>query len=166
MNALHILKVILCAIVDCCRPKYFVYRFEIITGEERGVTIDDTNVVSYRFINQGNTDADVNGMSVKSTNSINSLGTPLPGNDIDLGGSTYGNEIDTTLYKVRFSDPPPGIVAENCLLVISKCIATKRASQMVAMVKHDVFVKPKDKKKAPQKLPTYEEIPEYEEIEE
>jgi len=159
MNTITVLKGILCAIIDCCRPKYFVFRFEIITGDERGPTIDNTNVVAYRFINQGNTNADVNGMSIKSANTVNSLGIPVPGNDIDLGQMTFGREIDATLYKVKFGAPPPGLLAENCLLVISKCRATKRAAQMVRMQDHEIYFKPKGKGK-PEKLPEYEEIEE------
>lgn len=120
-------------IVCCCSTRYYVYRFELITGDERSTDIDNTNVISYRFINQGNTVADVNGMKIVSSITISSLGIQVPGSDIDLSRSTFPNEVDTTIYKVRFEPPPPAVPANNCLLVISKCRATKRAMQMEIM---------------------------------
>jgi len=117
------------AIVCCCAPKYYVYRFEIIS--KKAAEVDNTNVVSYRFINQGNTTAVINGgLKVVTSSTVSSLGLQVPGNDIDLGQMTFGGEIDTTIYKVRFENPPLGVIAENCLVVISKCLASERASQM------------------------------------
>ncbi len=110
--------------------KYYVYRFEVVS---RNKVLNDTNVVSYRFINQGNTTADINGMPLVSLLAISSLGDPLPGNDIDLSRSTFPNEVDTTVYKIRFDPPPPFVPANNCVVVIYKIRATKRAVQMETM---------------------------------
>jgi len=132
MNTLATLKEILKYARDCCRPKYFSYRFDIITGEETSPDIDNTNVVSYRFINQGNTTALINGgLRVTPVTLVATSGFPFPGSDIDLAVSTYSNEIDTTVYKVKFIEPPPApALPNNCLLVISKVRSVRRANQM------------------------------------
>ena len=172
MKPITILRAIYEQIICCCTPKYYVFRFDVITGDERSNDIDDTNVVSYRFINQGNTDALINGgLKVVSSNTINSLGIPIPGNDINLADSMTGNEIDTTIYKVKFGAPPAGLIAENCLVVISKVRATKRASQMVALTASKAVNKEimkRDKERLPAKAAAPEVAPEqihYTEIE-
>jgi len=154
MSAVKLLRSILNAIICCCQPKYYVFRFEVVTGEERSNDIDDTNVVGYRFINQGNTDALINGgLNIVSANTVNSLGIPIPGNDVDLTNMMSGGEVDTTIYKVKFGAPPAGLIAENCLIVISKVRATKRAAQMVSLTGHELPIRERPRKRgAPREL--------------
>ena len=170
MNAVQLLRSILNAIICCCQPKYYVYRFDVYSGQERSNDIDDTNVVGYRFINQGNTECIINGgLHIPAAAPFGV--TQIPGFDIDLTSSMRGNEIDTTIYKIKFvSLNDPATPDNNCLLVISKCIATKRAGQMVSMRGHSLPVRKRPSKggrppelevtmpSAPQKIPLeYEE---------
>jgi len=143
-------------IVCCCSPKYYVYRFQVITGNERGQGIDNTNVVAYRFINQGNTVAEVNGLPVVSSQTVSSLGIQVPGNDINLSNMQGGgNEVDVTLYKVKFLPPPPFVPADNCLVVISKVRASKKASEKASQMLPTNYTKPAEIKKYIEEIGTH-----------
>lgn len=120
-------------------PKYYIYRFDVIDGTERSPDIDNTNVVGYRFINQGNTPVTINaGLFIPSADQVSAAGFPLPGNDVDISTKVFPNEIDTTIYKIKFGAPPFGVARINKLTVISKCIAVKRPEQFVMMTQKEI----------------------------
>lgn len=69
----------------------FVFRFMYY---EKNTTINDTNVVQYEFINQGNTVIDINGMLLQP--SASGL------EPVRWIGAIQNNENDVTVYKVKF----------------------------------------------------------------
>jgi len=101
------------------KPKQFVFRFDEYTEQtlRTKAAIDDTNVVQYRFINQGsNSLIVINGMTIPSVD----LGIPIQ--DVNL--KVNDNEIDNTIYKYKFLDAGAGIPVVHRLLVISKVKAS------------------------------------------
>lgn len=69
----------------------FVFRFMYY---EKNTTINDTNVVQYEFINQGNTVIDINGMLLQP--SASGL------EPVRWISAIQNNENDVTVYKVKF----------------------------------------------------------------
>lgn len=115
------------------RPQYRIYRFDVYDGTERSVDIDNTNVVGYRFINQGTNGVEINGgLFVPPAAPFGT--TQLPSTDTDVSTKNYPNEIDTTIYKIKFIQTDPVDPGTNRLVVVSKCRSIKRPEQFEQLV--------------------------------
>ncbi len=106
------------------RKREFVFRFEYYDGNTKGNTIDDTQVVQYHFVNQGNSVIDINGMKLNPTIDATGVQFPFNVNPSSILMPIRENEMDVTVYKYKFLEtipdpaPPPGRI--DSLLVIMK----------------------------------------------
>lgn len=105
------------------RKREFVFRFDYYDDNSRGHGIDETNVVQYEFINQGNTVININGLLLQPLVNQSGFAFPFdtPPNRILL--PIRENEMDVTVYRFKFLaqvSVPPFEPDNNLLLVISK----------------------------------------------
>ena len=101
------------------RRREYVFRFEYYDEDSRGNTIDDTNVVQYEFINQGNTVIDINGLLLQPNVTLLAIVHTVEPSRILL--PIRENEMDVSIYRYKFLGPIPlDVPPVSLLLVISK----------------------------------------------
>ena len=96
-------KYLLKLLIGYFRAKQFVFRFQYYTGtDEESGQINDTNVVQYRFINQGTSVCLINEGELQPGINPGGAINLIPGKEFVL--EVRSREKDVTIYKYKFLD--------------------------------------------------------------